>query len=65
MAVLLRCEVVAIQNGQAIFNMDISFHIDEPGFQHSEPMPNVPTPQELNQTTRSLRPWTDQMLTRG
>ena len=27
--------------------MDISFHIDEPGFQHSEPMPNVPTPQEL------------------
>ena len=39
--------VVAIQNGQAIFNMDISFHIDEPGFQHSEPMPNVPTPQEL------------------
>ena len=39
--------VVAIQNGQAIFNMDISFHIDEPGFQHSEPMPNVPIPQEL------------------
>ena len=39
--------VVAIQNGQAIFNMDISFHIDEHGFQHSEPMPNVPTPQEL------------------
>ena len=39
--------VVAIQNGQAIFNMDISFHIDELGFQHSEPMPNVPTPQEL------------------
>ena len=30
--------VVAIQNGQAIFNMDISFHTDEPGFEHSEPM---------------------------
>jgi len=39
--------VVAIQNGQAIFNMDVSFHIDESGFEHSEPMPNVPTPQEL------------------
>ena len=39
--------VVAIQNGQAIFSMDISFHIDEAGFQHSEPMPNVPMPQEL------------------
>ena len=39
--------VVAIQNGQAIFNMDVSFHVDESGFEHSEPMPNVPTPQEL------------------
>ena len=39
--------VVAIQNGQAIFNLDISFQIDEPGFDHSHPMPNVPLPDEL------------------
>ena len=39
--------VVAIQNGDAIFNMDLSFQIEESGFQHSDPMPNVPSPEEL------------------
>jgi len=39
--------VVAIQNGDAIFNMDLSFQADENGFQHSLPMPNVPPPEEL------------------
>ena len=39
--------VVAIQNGEAIFNLDISFQIDEPGFDHAHPMPNVPLPDEL------------------
>lgn len=39
--------VVAIQNGDAIFNMDLSFQIEESGFQHSDPMPNVPPPEEL------------------
>ena len=39
--------VVAIQNGEAIFNMDVSFQIDEPGFDHAHPMPNVPLPDEL------------------
>lgn len=41
--------VVAIQNGQAIFNMDASFQLDEPGFEHSAPMPNVPLPEELRE----------------
>ncbi len=40
--------VVAIQNGEAIFNMDVSFQIDEPGFDHAHPMPNVPMPDELD-----------------
>ena len=40
--------VVAIQNGEAIFNMDVSFQVDEPGFEHSHPMPNVPPPDELD-----------------
>ena len=39
--------VVAIQNGLAIFNMDISFQGDELGLDHSSPMPNVPMPDEL------------------
>ncbi len=39
--------VLAIQNGEAIFSMDISFQVQEPGFDHAHPMPNVPLPQEL------------------
>ena len=40
--------VVAIQNGEAIFSMDASFQIDEAGFDHAHPMPNVPMPDELD-----------------
>ena len=39
--------VVAIQHGQAIFSMSASFQIEEPGFDHQIPMPNVPPPEEL------------------
>ncbi|MEM9620142.1 MAG: acyl-CoA thioesterase II [Pseudomonadota bacterium] len=39
--------VVAVQGGEAIFNMDVSFQIREPGFDHAHPMPNVPMPDEL------------------
>jgi acyl-CoA thioesterase-2 len=39
--------VVAIQHGRAIFNMSTSFHIEEPGFEHSDPMPDVPDPESL------------------
>lgn len=39
--------VVGIQNGEAIFNMDVSFQIEETGFEHAQPMPNVPLPDEL------------------
>ncbi|XOV83047.1 MAG: acyl-CoA thioesterase [bacterium] len=39
--------VVAIQNGEAIFNLDASFQVAEPGFDHAHPMPNVPLPEEL------------------
>ena len=41
--------IVAIQNGQAIFNMDASFQADELGLEHSAPMPNVPPPRELRE----------------
>jgi len=39
--------VVAIQSGQAIFNMDVSFQTAETGLEHSLAMPNVPLPAEL------------------
>ena len=34
--------VVAIQHGQAIFTMTVSFHDAEPGLEHQAPMPDVP-----------------------
>jgi acyl-CoA thioesterase II len=39
--------VLAIQHGQAIFSMSVSFHQAEAGFDHQLPMPSVPTPLEL------------------
>src|ERR1700732_264149 len=35
--------VVAIQHGQAIFTMAVSFHRDEPSMEHQAKMPVVPT----------------------
>jgi len=39
--------VVAIQHGQAIFSMSVSFHVDEPSLTHQAPMPQVPPPEQL------------------
>lgn len=39
--------VVAIQHGQAIFSMSASYQVDEPGFSHQAPMPDVPGPDDL------------------
>ncbi len=47
--------IVAIQNGQAIFNMDASFQVDELGLEHSAPMPNVPPPRELREDVEVAR----------
>lgn len=49
--------VVAIQHGRAIFNMSASFHKKEPGFEHSDPMPDAPPPESLltrNQILQSM-----------
>jgi acyl-CoA thioesterase II len=40
-------QVIAIQHGQAIFSMAVSFHGEEPGFSHQVEMPKVATPEEL------------------
>jgi len=39
--------VKAIQHGQAIFSMSVSFHVEEEGFTHQSKMPDVPTPEKL------------------
>jgi acyl-CoA thioesterase II len=39
--------VVALQDGNAIFNTSISFHRIETGFDHQGSMPDVPGPEEL------------------
>ena len=38
--------VVAIQHGQAIFNLAASFHVYEEGLDHQFPMPEVPRPRD-------------------
>jgi len=39
--------VVAIQHGQAIFTLMVSFHNDEEGLSHQATMPDVPPPEKL------------------
>lgn len=48
--------VVAIQNGEAIFNMAASFQVPEVGFEHQDVMPDVPDPETVpTQTERAAR----------
>ena len=51
--------VVAIQHGRAIFNMQTSFHVDEPGLSHQFPMPSVPPPEDLQPLSERLEPYRD------
>jgi acyl-CoA thioesterase-2 len=39
--------VVAIQNGKPIFTLAASFQVEEPGYDHGAPMPDVPAPETL------------------
>jgi acyl-CoA thioesterase-2 len=39
--------VSAVQHGEAIFTLSASFHHDEPGPEHADPMPDVPPPERL------------------
>lgn len=40
--------VTAIQRGAAIFSLEASFHVEEPGLEHQVPMPlDVPAPETL------------------
>src|SRR2546429_9654312 len=39
--------VVAIQHGEAIFNLQASFHVHEEGLDHQVEMPEAPSPETL------------------
>jgi len=54
--------VVAIQHGQAIFNLQCSFHVDEgPGLVHQAEMPDVPRADDLPTVRERLEPYLDQL----
>ena len=53
--------VVAVQKGVAIFNLDASFQKHEAGFEHAEPMPSVPPPEELLTEQESLRRFAERL----
>ncbi|HXW35855.1 MAG TPA: acyl-CoA thioesterase II [Acidimicrobiales bacterium] len=54
--------VVAIQHGQAIFNLATSFQVEEEGpFEHQFPMPEVPDPETLPRLGERLEPLRDQL----
>src|SRR5580692_5367341 len=44
--------VIAIQHGEQIFNMTCSFQLEESGLEHQVPMPQVPPPEGLADTSR-------------
>lgn len=49
--------VVAIQHGKAIFNLQASFHVDEPGLEHQIEMPEVPKPEDLPDFRTRMAPY--------
>jgi acyl-CoA thioesterase-2 len=40
--------VVAVQEGEAIFSLEASFQVHEGGYDHHDPMPEVPAPETLH-----------------
>jgi len=39
--------VIAIQHGKQIFHLSASFHLEEKGWEHQHPMPDIPGPEGL------------------
>src|SRR6201985_3744237 len=49
--------VTAIQHGQAIFSIMVSFHVEEPSdFDHQDKMPDVPPPEKLTAEEMAKQP---------
>lgn len=53
--------VTAIQNGRAIFNMSISFHVMEDGLEHQVEMPEVAAPESLPREVDLIREIADRL----
>ena len=49
--------VVAIQHGEAIFNLSASFHVEENGVEHQMPMPPSVDPETLPTFTERMAPY--------
>ncbi|MFQ5353030.1 MAG: acyl-CoA thioesterase, partial [Candidatus Binatia bacterium] len=47
--------VVAVQHGRAIFNMSVSFQVEEQGYEHAFEMPEAPDPETLPCAAEHLR----------
>ena len=50
---------MAIQHGQAIFNLQASFHTDEDGLDYQVPMPDAPDPESLPDFRTRMAPYKD------
>jgi acyl-CoA thioesterase II len=48
-------QVTAIQHGRAIFNMSVSFHVQEQGLEHQPRMPEVTPPESLRAELEVIR----------
>jgi acyl-CoA thioesterase II len=46
--------VTTIQHGKTIFTLSASFHHEEPGVEHADPMPDVPPPDEIVPTAERM-----------
>jgi len=53
--------VVAIQHGRPIFNMSISFQVEEEGFSHQFDMPDAPAPETLADERELRAEWTAEL----
>jgi acyl-CoA thioesterase-2 len=53
--------VVAVQRGEAIFNMAASFQVVEEGFSHHDEMPKAPPPESLPSEEDRYHPYLDQL----
>jgi acyl-CoA thioesterase II len=47
--------VTTVQHGKTIFTLSASFHVSESGFEHSDGMPVVPSPDEIESTADRMR----------
>jgi acyl-CoA thioesterase-2 len=46
--------VTTVQHGKTIFTLSASFHRDEPGVEHADPMPVVPPPDAIASTAERM-----------